>query len=416
MRFRLTVILCVLLLSTTLSAALGDQPDFPGRIAVIGDDYNVYTLSAADTAQLTTDGSRERAYQWPTWARDGRLAFFCCDLTSTSNLRTGVFISPDGMASARQVMSTIAQPIIYANWSPAACSADGACWTLSILVNDLRSNRLRVELVRDEGSEHTVREVAIGAPFYTTFSPDGQSIFMHRNNFLLEVYDIAANRSRLIEGRSSGTFQTAAWSPVDNSLLYGIAGSDQTTTLVINQDGNIRTVASGLSGLVAFVWSPDGTMIAYRTRTQRSLDPVVVVNARTGRVISTGGQDVFAFWWSPDSRKLAFLSLVRPGDAALLSRQPVQDAPNVRTRWVIMDVETGELTALSPFVPNYELAYFANYFDQFAVSHRVWSPDSRYLVYSEAVGADSNQVTLADTLTGESFRLTEGRLGVWSWN
>jgi TolB protein len=412
----LTVILCALLLSTTLSAALGDQPDFPGRIAVIGDDYNVYTLSAADTAQLTTDGSRERAYQWPTWARDGRLAFFCCDLTSTSNLRTGVFISPDGMASARQVMSTIAQPIIYANWSPAACSADGACWTLSILVNDLRSNRLRVELVRDEGSEHTVREVAIGAPFYTTFSPDGQSIFMHRNNFLLEVYDIAANRSRLIEGRSSGTFQTAAWSPVDNSLLYGIAGSDQTTTLVINQDGNIRTVASGLSGLVAFVWSPDGTMIAYRTRTQRSLDPVVVVNARTGRVISTGGQDVFAFWWSPDSRKLAFLSLVRPGDAALLSRQPVQDAPNVRTRWVIMDVETGELTALSPFVPNYELAYFANYFDQFAVSHRVWSPDSRYLVYSEAVGADSNQVTLADTLTGESFRLTEGRLGVWSWN
>ncbi|MFQ3648073.1 MAG: hypothetical protein SNJ54_05865 [Anaerolineae bacterium] len=415
MNLRLFVTLWALVLSLTLSAALDDQPAFPGRIAIIGSDYNVYTLSAVDTVQLTTDGSLQRAYQWPTWSRDGRLAFFCCDLATTSSLRTGVFISPNGIAPARQVVESIAQPIIYANWSPAACSPDGACRNLSILVNDLRSNRLRVELVRDEGDQATRSQVAVGSPFYTTFSPDGQSILMHRNNILLEVYDIATSTSRMIEGRSSGTFQTAAWSPVDDRLLYGIPNSEQTTNLVVNQNGSVQTIAAGLSGAVAFAWSPDGTLIAYRTRTQRGLDPVIVINARTGRVISSGGQDVFAFWWSPDSRKLAFLSVLRPGDAAMVSREPVQNAPNVRVRWVVMDANSGALTPFEPFVPNYELAYFANYFDQFAVSHAIWSPDSRYIVYSEAIGPDGNQVTVLDTATNETFKLADGRAGVWSW-
>jgi TolB protein len=415
MNLRLFVTLWALVLSLTLSAALGDQPAFPGRIAIIGNDYNLYTISAVDTVQLTTDGSLQRAYQWPTWSRDGRLAFFCCDLATTSSLRTGVFISPNGIAPARQVVESIAQPIIYANWSPAACSPDGACRDLSILVNDLRSNRLRVELVRDEREQATRSQVAVGSPFYTTFSPDGQSILMHRNNILLEVYDIGTSTSRMIEERSSGTFQTAAWSPVDDRLLYGIPNSEQTTNLVVNQNGSVQTIAAGLSGAVAFAWSPDGTLIAYRTRTQRGLDPVIVINARTGRVISSGGQDVFAFWWSPDSRKLAFLSVLRPGDAAMVSREPVQNAPNVRVRWVVMDANSGALTSFEPFVPNYELAYFANYFDQFAVSHAIWSPDSRYIVYSEAIGADSNQVTVLDTATSETFKLADGRAGVWSW-
>ena len=415
MKLRLFITLWALAVGLALSAALGDQPSFPGRIAIVGNDYNVYTFSALDTAQLTTDGSVERAYQWPTWSRDGRLAFFCCDLATTANLRTGVFISSDGIAPARRVVESIAQPIIYANWSPAACSPDGACRDLSILVNDLRSNRLRVELVRDDGAQAAVSQVAVGSPFYTTFSPNGLSILMHRNNILLEVYDIANNNSSMIEGRSSGTFQTAAWSPVDDRLLYGIPGSDRTTNLVVNQNGSVETLATGLNGAVAFTWSPDGTLIAYRTRTQRGLDPVVVVNARTGRVVSSGGQDVFAFWWSPDSSKLAFLSIVRPGDAAMLSREPVQNAPEARVRWVVMDANTGELTSFVPFNPNYELAYFANYFDQFAVSHAIWSPDSRYLVYSEAIDAQSSQVTVLDTLTGEMFKLADGRVGVWSW-
>lgn len=415
MKLRLVMTLWALVMSVTLGAAFDEQPAFPGRIAIIGNDHNVYTLSATDTAQLTTDGSLQRAYQWPTWSRDGRLAFFCCDLATTSSLRTGVFISSDGVTPARQVVESIAQPVIYANWSPAACSPDGACRNLSILVNDLRSNRLRVELVRDEGEQATRSQVAVGSPFYTTFSPDGRSILMHRNNILLEVYDIDTNRSQLIEARSSGTFQTAAWSPVDDRLLYGIPNSDRTTNLVVNQNGSVQTLATGLGGAVAFAWSPDGTLIAYRTRTQRGLEPVVVINARTGRVISSGGQDVFAFWWSPDSTKIALLSILRPGDAAMLSREPVQNAPNVRVRWVVMDANTGELTAFEPFVPNYELAYFANYFDQFAVSHAIWSPDSRYIVYSEAIGTDGNQVTVLDTITGEMFTLADGRVGVWGW-
>jgi len=38
------------------------------------------------------------------------------------------------------------------------------------------------------------------------------------------------------------------------------------------------------------------------------------------------------------------------------------------------------------------------YFEQYAQSHRIWSPDSRYIVYAQEVfGESENEIRLLDT-------------------
>lgn len=413
----------LLLLTGIQVLALGDLPSFPGRIAIIDHDNNVMTVSSTDTYRLTSDGSPVHAYQWPTWARDGRLAYFCCDITTSDTFETSIHISADGMAAGRQVSSTRGEPVIYANWSPAACSTDNACRDLAILVSDLDDNELKVELVRDSGTDQTISSIGSGSPFYTTFSPDGTALLFHRNSSNLDVYTIASNSTeRVLNTGSSGTFQTAAWSPVGNQLLYGVAGANNTTELVIAEGNRQRTLVSGIVGQLAFEWSPDGSKVAYRATTRNQLDSVIIVEAATGLVLSSGGRDVFAFWWSPDSQSIALLTLARgSGNTAAASMQTVSDRTVQNTtpplvEWVVMDVANGNTRPFAPFYINYELAYVGGYFDQFAVSHSLWSPDSRYLVYSEIVNATGNdQVSILDIQTGTSYKIADGRFGVWSW-
>lgn len=142
----------------------------------------------------------------------------------------------------------------------------------------------------------------------------------------------------------------------------------------------------------------------------------------SGLVLQRSGSDVFAFWWSPDSRSIALLELARDaGNSAQGTRrtvglQPVQNNTPPLVKWVVLNTEDGTIAPFAPFYINYELAYLGGYFDQFAVSHSLWSPDSRYLVYSEASARSTDsQVTLLDTVTAETYKLADGRYGVWSW-
>ena len=402
--------------------AVGELPDFTGRIAIIGSDYNIYTISPTAVTPLTTDGSESHAYQWPTWSRDGRLAYFCCDLASANSFETGVYISADGLTSGREVISSFGQSVIYASWSPANCENDTSCRDLAILVSDPTESSLRVQLIRDRGTDRTVSDAGFGSPFYTAFSPDGSALLFHRNNSAVEVFTIEdGNTAKVIEGDSSGTFQAAMWSPVDNRLLYGVSGSAARTDLAISENGTSRVLVQDVPGLVAFEWSPNGEYIAYRSRTRETLGNVIVVDSMTGETVAQSGGEAFSFWWSPDSSSIAMMQVgADTGNSAAIQRtianRAVAQTDNPALQWSVLTIASGQSRIYTPFFPNYELVYLANYFDQFYISHQIWSPDSRYLVYSELIAPSGNsQVTLLDTQEGGTYKLADGFIGVWSY-
>jgi TolB protein len=429
---RLSVLMICLipLLFVPVAQAIDEAP-VPGRIAVIDTDYNVSTLSpdGTDLHSLTADATSEKRYQWPTWSTDNRLAYFCCDLREADSTDTRAFISPDGIEAGEAIFEGDGEPIIYAAWSPQNCASGTNCRDLAMLVNDIRNGTLSIELARNTTADTTLSTVGNGSPFYYHWSAAGNQMIFHRDSDDISIYDVS--REEVIESYNaldSGLFQTPAWSPVDDRVLFAIRGRTPfSSNLVVAEDGHMRTIARNISGLMAFLWSPDGQYVAYRTITRDSISKLTVLDVENRGIIAESTLDsVLAFFWSPDSSKIAYIT---PATTAGFSVQagintdrvdtwPVQSDESPRFEWHVLNVESGQSTALAAFYPTYEMFYLMQYFDQFAPSHRVWSPDSRYLVYSDEInpGRPRPTITVADTQQpGAVENVLPGVFAVWSF-
>ncbi len=408
-----------------------DEAPVSGRIAVIDTDYNITTLSpdGSNLNTLTTDAATNRRYQWPTWSTDGRLAYFCCDLREADSTDTRAFISGDGMEPGTTVFEGDGQPIIYASWSPQNCASGTNCRDLAMLVNDIRNGTLSVEIARNTSTDTTLSTLGNGSPFYYHWSAAGNQIIFHRDSDDISIYDVA--QDEVIESYNaldSGLFQTPAWSPVDDRVLFAIRGSTPfSSSLVIGEAGDLQIISRNISGLLAFLWSPDGQYVAYRSITRDSISKLTVLDIENRQIVSESTlESVLAFFWSPDSSKIAYIT---PATTAGFSVQagintdtvhalPVQNDDTSRFEWHVMDVESGQSTVLTSFYPTYEMFYMMQYFDQFAPSHRVWSPDSRYLVYSDEInpGRPRPTITVADTQQpGAVDNVLPGVFAVWSF-
>ncbi len=414
------VLFIALLGISSVHAQDDNLPALPGRVAFVGTDYNIYTLNLADDSQvqLTEDAGELRRYQWPTWSTDGRLAYFSTYLED-GNLFTGAYISQDGQTQGDLVYSG-PELFNYAYWSPGNCALAERCRDLAILFSS-SARGMFVELVRD-GLEEVLNLTAGlgGPPFYYSWSPDGSRMLWQRNNQRFDIYDAGEDRVTRTLEQIPGFILAPAWSPVDDRLLFGTISDDNTTDLMIVGEDENQTLAQGFTGLLSFQWSPDGNRIAYREQTAQGFGALVVVDAVTAEVVARSPTTgVISFFWSPDSQRVAYLTLAAPPDsfsARSGARRAVQESPSVGIAWSVLNVNEGAVQQFGSFFPTQETVYLMQYFDQFAQSHRVWSPDSRHLIYSE-VTSSGPVINLLDTSQAGSIPLAvaEGVVGIWSF-
>jgi TolB protein len=422
----LAIVLFVVLLAP--QAAFGQETmltALPGQIAYVGSDFNLYTLNGGEVTMLTDDAGPDddqiQVYQWPTWATDGRLAYFRLSFTRDGQVTaTDAFVSPNGVDAGSELYHGDREVFNYAYWSPQNCDATERCRDLAVLLSRPSARGLAVELVRDTGEAPESATAGVGLPFYYSWSPDGAQMLWHRGEDQLDIYDVNAGDISETLDAHPGTFSAPAWSPVDDRLLFAAQAADgDTTDLVIRANGEQQTLASGVDGFSAFQWSPDGNYVAY-TVDQGVLFVLDAVSGETvARAPTTG---VLAFFWSPDSTKIAYVSLAAPpgtfsADSGSGARQAalVQEATGLM--WSVLSIDTGETRGYTTFLPTRDMLYLLTYFDQFAQSHRIWSPDSRHLIYGEVTEDNQPVLTLLDVTSEESVPLTiaEGFVGVWSF-
>jgi TolB protein len=136
------------------------------------------------------------------------------------------------------------------------------------------------------------------------------------------------------------------------------------------------------------------------------LQDIRVVEVATGDSRTLVEGTVIAFFWSPDGSRLAYVT-TNAGGTAL--------------QWRVVDAATGEDREVADFFPSSDLLIWLTYFDQYAYSHQVWSPDSRYLVFAgtlaneNAAGGRASQVFVLDVDGAEPpLALAEGLLASWS--
>lgn len=417
----LLLLLSILIHGTIQAQSEAQLPDLTGTIAYIGEDQNVYTLQFPDNQAkaLTTDASNNRLYRWPTWSTDGRLAYFTL-VRRGSILATEAYVTADEQEAGQRIYTAEDEFLNYAFWSPQNCAPASECRDLALLLNSSAQPSLFVRLIRTPDSQAVDGVIGEGRPFYFSWSPDGSRMLWQRNNRSLDIFDVTVGGIVETLEFTPGRFQAPAWSPIDDRLLFGVLNNDaETTDLVILANNSVRTIATALRGRVAFAWSPDGNYVAYADRD----GPLRIVDSNTGELISrsaSGG--IAAFFWSPNSEHVAFLTpALPPNSFSVQSNNDVRMAAYIQdamgVAWSVIDVETGTTRRFGAFLPTQEMLYFLVYFDQFAQSHRLWSPDSRYLVYAEISADGGSMISLLDTLRVDvvPVSLTDGLIAVWSF-
>ena len=407
----------------------GNEIAMVNRIAYINNSGDLLLINPDGTGEERLTGDvragllsqalqRGDSYSWPTWSPDGtRLAASRVFLTdSSADLSVQLFdVSTGRMTPAyeNEVPAPVADGAAhYIYWSP-----DGRY--LSLLAPTREGLAL---LVRDFQGGGEAATLAVGAPLYYHWSngsgPASTVLAVHSANQLL-LTEPSPDGSQVHVDVNAVGFRAPALSPDGAQLAYAAAQGEVHGVFVRNvgpppfQDMQSPRLLAETSGLVAFAWAPGGSALAVSEQSGTGsplFNRLSVYPVDGSQPVVLAEESHLAFFWSPKGDRIAWISV----DAAS------------REMGVSVAAVGGEPRRLFRFSPTGEFFTYLSFFDQYAYSHSLWSPDGSALVVVGNEGQESGrrngsgpsggQVYVVDANTGAALRIASGKTAVWSWN
>lgn len=363
------------------------------QVLVVGEDGNLFLIDATDGDRfaLTVDASSRRRYLQPAWSPDGEYIAWTQLEGSSSALEISRFDGSD----RRRVATPL--PPFYFFWSP-----EGE--RLAYLSNWVTMGRptIALRLVELKEGNLDARTLAVGRPLYFSWSPDGETLLTHIEAERIELLGIDGEVEPLV--LTAAQFSAPQWSADGQRLLYATANG-RARLIVADGAGQELIELTDYEGRIAFSLSPDGRRVAYVATEApvrlSTFGPLYVVDIETLRTAEVTDDPVLAFYWSPDGGRLAYLS-------------PEFVGGRLGLRWWVWDGRRTTQYALffptAVFVENY-----LPFFDQYAQSHRIWSPDGKAFVFAGALPDGRSGVWVQDVAVGGEPRLLgPGVIASWS--
>ena len=384
------------------------------RLAVIDSD-RIYTVDpdGGNLVSIETPGTVPSAAL--IWSRDDSRLIYTHIVGEDSQL---ISAKPDGSDQTVLFATDRTSAPFYLSGSP-----DDAY--VAFLMAD-KSNGIDLRLA-DRRQANTVRSIAQGQPNYYSWSPDGKALLLHvggtSSMAFVGTYHIGDASPTSIES-TPATFQTPVWSPSGQARWLYARQHDNNNDLIISDGQTDKTLTSFDDG-ITFSWAPDGQHVAYAVTTATSLlyDALTVVDTEGNSPQVYFRGNLLAFFWSPDGSKLAYLSgeLIEPGPVGRVNgvaSARIDQAPRtLEMTWHVLDLKSQHKIDLATFKPADSFLYLVEYFDQYAQSIAVWSPDSRSLVYTGTPLVGKSGVYVLDTSTPSAAPLYigPGEFAIWSW-
>ena len=389
-----------------------------GSIVLVGNDGSLSLVDATGRMSVLASAD-EGLLGFPAWSPDAsHIAAISYDGTDDTIL---VFDAPG--AAAGQPLEPVAifrSPVIgpfYLSWTP-----DGRA--VSFLANEAGDLSLRIAPadgsapLDGSGPGATIRS---GSPFYYDWLGRDR-LLAHVGSgpdALLGEIDLhgVATAPAL---DSPGDFRSAVVSHDRAYISYvRLAAGGSAEVVVAARDGSGEH-AIPVFGTAAVAFDPVGHTIASIGPSEPAqpsfgfpVGALRLIDAETGQARTLLGGSVVSFWWSPDGATIAALRVQAVADStASLGSTSAAQATQVRLLFV--DLASGEVEAQAVVQPGQRfLDQLLPYFDQYALSHQLWAPDSSSFLLPVVAQGGATRVAVMFR-NGDPTAFLEGVIGFWS--
>jgi TolB protein len=416
----------------------GEVPASPsaGRIAVVDANGALVSMDGRG-GSLVSYVAPGVAFQFPAWSPDGsRIAAIGRDADGV-----GIYIFPAGTEGADGTGPDVIyrspdRPPFYLYWTP-----DGR--QLTFLTTEPDGIGLRIAPADGSTPATTIRR---GAPLYWDWV-DPARLMLHLGGsgpgaFVGEVgLDGVSFESAVLE---SGQFRSPGVTHDLRYRAYGAPAAGAAATagaageIVIEARDRSRSLEIPVFGVAAMGFDPIGDSLAFIApdvptgpSSALAVGPLRLVDAGSGSVRTLLDGSVVAFFWAPDGRTIAALRLEAPTDDNVVTavnavvsvpagaaRSPVASTAQgegILLRLVFVDVAAGTLRSSrvvrlsDPFA-----SQVLPFFDQYALSHRLWSPDGASVALPLVGEHGSSQLVIVPADGSDARHIATGAIGFWS--